>query len=201
MKEEKVILRDYVTDMIGVEKHILEAVGRQLGDKRVRSYGEAFDLLARIEGVLRGHLHALEQHLSTLTLDTESAESMLKKAVTTVAGAAAGIYDRLRMEDAVSRNLRDDYTALNLASISYAMLHTTALGLRNMGTSDLALRHLHDLTPLVVDLSRVIPLVVVEELQKEGKVIDAVVKEEAVLNTQKAWSHGVVEEAAEEVMY
>jgi len=191
MKDTKEILRDYASDMLGVEKQLLEAVERQTRDNRVRSYRDAYELLMKIETVLSGHIITLEQYLSS-TNGGATPESFLKKAATTAMGAVTGLYERVRMEEAISRDLRDNYASLSLAAISYTMLHTTACALNDNKLADLALHHLNELTPLVVSLSRIIPPVLVKELSIEGKAFDPTVSQEAVANTQRAWSHEVI---------
>lgn len=183
------ILRDYVSDMLGVEKHCLEAVKRQTGDERLAAYPEAHDLLTRIEAVLRTHTGSLDQVLSMLDGQTES---VVTKAVTSAIDAVAGIYGKFRPEEPVSRSLGDHYTTLNLAAINYTMLHTTADALHEQGVAELALKNLNELTPLIVELTRVIPGVVTRELSEEGKVIDPSLWREATTRTQKAWSPKVV---------
>lgn len=172
-------LQQYVSDMVALDKHILEAVERQVNDRRTRDYPDLQQLLTRIQSTLRGHLPGLEQLLSTLGGDPTSP---VKKAVAAVAGVAAGTYDKIRT-DTVSKMLRDTYTALSLAAISYTMLHTTGLGVKNPQAADLAVGYLKQVTPLIVEISEVIPLVVVRELEDT----DPAVGPEAVRNTQKAW--------------
>jgi hypothetical protein len=190
--DAKEILGSYVGDMLGAEKHCLESLERQTHDEKFLRYREAHDLLLRIENVLRMHTTALEQCLSQL--DAGGMGASLKKAATTAIGAIAGWYGKMRPEDPVSRSLRDDYTALNHIAISYTMLHTTACGLNESRVADLALQHLHEITPLVVALSRIIPSVVTMELSDEGKVSDPSAWRAALDNTQKAWSSDVVGE-------
>jgi hypothetical protein len=84
--------------------------------------------------------------------------------------------------------VRDTYTALGLASISYHMMYTTALGLQEERLAALALDHLKDLAPHVVDLSKTVCLVVAHELSEENKLIDPAVGQEAVRKTHEAWS-------------
>lgn len=176
-------LQQYVSDMVSLNKHILEAVERQTRDKRTKQYPEAFQVLTRIESTLKGHIPALEHQLSTLGGDPTSP---VKKAVSAVAGVAAGAYDKIRT-DTISKMLRDTYTALSLAAISYTMLHTTGLALKNQATADLSVRYLSQITPLIVEISEVVPLVVANELE-DG---DPAVGREAVRHTQKAWSNKV----------
>src|SRR5215208_3228145 len=175
-------LRPYVADMSAVERHILEAVERQLGDDSTKSFPEALQLLRRVEGALNRHVQALESHLKSF--DGGSLAGTVKETVTGVLGVFAGLYDKVRKEQ-VSRMLRDDYTALNLAAISCTMLHTTALANREQATADLALRHLRDLAPLIMEINEVIPQVVVRELTEEGKAYDASLAQRAARDTQE----------------
>jgi len=190
--DTKKILGDYVSDLLGVEKHCLEAVERQTGDEKFTRYPEAHHLLQKMEGTLRTQTESLDRAFSILGEQQGSiarqAEAYATKAVASAAGAIAGMYGKLRPEDPVSRSLRDCYTTLNLIAISCTMLHTTALALREQGVADLALKNLNELTPIIVELSRVIPEVVTKELSEEGKVIDPSVWREAIESSQRAWS-------------
>jgi hypothetical protein len=178
-------LRPYLADMAAVEKHILEALERQHKDDDIRQFPTAHQWLDRTMGLLRQHVNAIEDHLKGFP--GGGAASTVKEAVTGVLGAIAGIYDKVR-KDTASRALRDDYTALSLATISYTMLHATALGLRQGATAELALRQLKDLTPLLVELSQLLPPIVLKELSFEGYDIDLGLGQNAVRNTQEAWS-------------
>jgi hypothetical protein len=185
------ILNDYVTDMAAVEKHIFEAVERQVKDADTKRYPEALAALTEVRDTLSRHIAALEAY--NATTEGGSLKESLKEALTGALGVAAGLYDRIRDEDQVSRMIRDTYTALGLASISYHMLYTTALGLKEEPLANLALNHLKDLSPLVVSLSKTVCRVVARELNEEDKMIDAAIGEEAVRRTQEAWSGEHVE--------
>lgn len=199
MKEDnREALRPYIADMLAVDKHILEAIERQQKDNDIREFPNALHLIDRIEAVLRRHVQTLETHLEGFP--GGGAAGAVKSAVTGIMGAVAGVYDKVR-KDITSRALRDDYTALSLSTISYTMLHATALGLRQGATAEIALRHLKNLTPLVMELNEVIPTVVAKELSSEGYDIETGVAQQAVRNTQEAWrltsSHG--DRAADQV--
>lgn len=187
--ETKEILQDYVSDMLGVEKHTLESIERQTRDDRVKEYEEAYELLMKIQTTLTMHTIALERYLSSIN---GGPESLLKKAAASAMGAMAGLYSKVRPGDPVARDLRDDYTALSLAAISYTMLHTTGQALNDSRIAELALKHLNELTPLIAGLSRIIPKIVAEELSKQGKLAFPAAGQEAVANTQKAWSREVI---------
>jgi hypothetical protein len=83
--------------------------------------------------------------------------------------------------------LRDDYTALNLATISYTMLHTTSLAFNDQVTAALALRHLKAYTTLVMEINQIIPHVVLADLRDNGAVINESVLQQAITNTQEVW--------------
>ena len=189
--DTKEILRDCVGDMLAAEKHCLESIERQTGDKAFLAYTEAHQLLTRIEVVLRSHTSALEHCLSTID---GGLGPKVKKALSAAAGAISGIYGKNRFEEPVSRSLRDDYTALNLVAISYTMLHTTACVLNEDTAAELALRNLNEITPLIVGLSRVIPEVLAYELSSEDKALEPAKWRQALENTQNAWSHNVIGE-------
>lgn len=183
-------LQQYVSDMLALERHIHDAVRRQRDSEKVKSQNDAHNIISRVEAQLDEHIEHLEQHLESLG---GSATSPVKEAVSAVTGAVAGLYDQVRDEE-VSKMLRDDYTALSLASISYTMLHTTGLALTDQTTADIALEHLKHWTPIVVDISETIPLVVAQELGKEMAGTDSSAGSKAVKNTQVAWSREIAQQ-------
>ncbi len=91
----------------------------------------------------------------------------MKQAVAVVAGVAAGLYDKVRTEEA-SKDLRDDYTALSHAVIAYTMLHTTALALGDAETARLCARHLADNARFVQGIQEAMPDLVIEEYRQDG---------------------------------
>jgi ferritin-like metal-binding protein YciE len=185
MKNPEAVLNTYLTDMHAVEKHILEAVERQLDDDDLKKYPDASRVVTTLQTTLKRHCTAIETKIDAR--DGGDVKQAVKEAIGGALGFVAGLYDRVR-DDEVSRMIRDDYTATSLAAVSYHMLHTTALALKNGEVADMALRHLKDLTPILVDLSKVVCDVVAKELAAENKVFDGTVGPQAVLNTQEAWS-------------
>lgn len=193
-KDNREEIRPYVADMAAVERHILEALERQHKDDTFKDYPNALGMVGRIAGVLKTHIEGLEAHLGTLPGGGVAAA--VKETVTGVLGGLAGVYDKVR-KDKISRALRDDYTALSLAAVSYTMLHSTALGLHQGMTADLALRNLKEITPFLVELSQLIPQVVLKELSFEGYDIDLnSLSPQAVRATQEAWSSENMREGA-----
>ncbi len=176
-------LQRYVSDMLAVDKHILEAVERQASDPRIQQHSEAALVIAQAERAMRMHVARLEDHLKTLGGDPGSP---IKKAVTAALGVGAGLIDRVR-PDTVTTALRDDYTALNLAAVSLTLLHTTGLALNDSITAAIAESQLQELAPVIMRINEVIPQVCVQELVDEAETVDTSVAPEAVRRTQKAW--------------
>jgi len=185
MQDNRDEIRPYVADMAAVEKHILEALERQHSDDTFNDHPQALSLIGRLSGELERHIESLNDHLRTLPGGGVAAT--VKESMTGLLGGLAGLYDKVR-KDKVSRALRDDYTALSLATVSYTMLHSAALGLGQVAVAEIALRNLKDLTPFVMELAEVIPPVVLQELSLEGYSIDVGVSAQATKNTQEAWN-------------
>lgn len=177
-------LQKHVSNMLSLESHILEAIETQAKDDDLQADFEAKQLVLRIKSTLTEHTEHLERHLETLGGHGPNA---VKEAVSTALGLAAGLLDKVRPKT-VSKMLRDDYTALNLAAMGYTMLHTTARALGDDATAIIARKHLEHLTPIIMDLNEVAPKVVVRELRSDDDlVVDMTVVDSAIRDTQEAW--------------
>ena len=182
------LITKHIADISALEKHILEAVRRQRESEAVKSDVSVNRIVMDIERVLTSHIAALDGLAAAY--DGEG-EAGIKKAIVAAAGVVAGLYDRLR-ESEITRNLRDDYTALSLAAMGYTAMHAFGLSLGESGVADLAGRHLSDITPLLIELSKLIPVTTITDLAKEHPDLnfDTSKISEAVENTQRAWSRG-----------
>lgn len=177
-------LQQHVSDMLALDRHIMSAVDRQLMDTDASSYANVRDLLEATRDMMQRHIDRLEQELDVLG---GSAASPIKSAVSSAAGSAMALLDRVKHAH-VSRMIRDNYTALSLASVSYSMLHTTALALNSQRIADLAQQCLMEVTPLIVRYSEQIPVVVVNEMARDALPVDVTISQVAVDNTQRAWA-------------
>ncbi len=180
------LITKHIADISALEKHILEAVQRQRESEAVKSNVDVNRVVMDVERVLTSHIASLDTLAASY--DGEG-EAGFKKALLAAAGMAAGLYDRLR-ESELTRDLRDDYTALSLATMGYTAMHAFALGITEPRLADLAGRHLADLTPLLIELSKLIPVTTITDLAKEHPDlgVDTSKISEAVENTQRAWS-------------
>jgi ferritin-like metal-binding protein YciE len=155
-------IADYVSDMAALESHIEEALDRQLIEFK--------DDPAALAAVRAFH-DMVKQHRDTLkTMEEETGKTIgtsIKEAGAALIGKAAGIINFVRTEG-ISKGLRDDYAAFNLAAISYSMLHTTATALGDSRVASLAERHLRDHADAIMRINDVMPGVVTRELEKDG---------------------------------
>lgn len=165
--EQTETLRMYVNDMLAVEKDIFHAVSGQVADKNIKSP----DVAAFIQQM------ATKSGQRIKILETLSARhegkigAIVKEAVATATGTLAGIYDKVRKHP-VSRMLRDDYVALSLASVAYGMLYTTALAFDDDAIADAALENLNEINPQIMEVTKLIPAVVVSELSESSPVTE-----------------------------
>ncbi len=175
-------LHDDVSDMLALERRMRESIAAQT--KMDAASPEAQRIIARLEIMTDVHIEVLEKQLAQLG---GSSGSAAKSMISAFLGAGAAALGTLRSQK-LSQALRDDYAALSLASISYTMLYTVALGYGDGSTAALARSHLSDTASIVTELSRVMPSVVLQELLDEGHSIPPNVKRTALLNTHDAWS-------------
>lgn len=181
-RDKNETLNSYITDMLALEDHIEKAVNSQLTD--LKEYPEVQTELGRIHRKIEHHLSDLRS-LSDRRKAGGVVESV-KRAGAVAAGLAAGLIDRVRGEG-LPKNLRDDFTAFNLANISYVMLHTTALALDDQEVAELAHQHYRDYTEAVMRLNNLVPASVVRYLQEEGLSARADVVEQVNRNVEEAW--------------
>lgn len=186
------VLSKYISDMLGVVRHVHEAIERQLHDNDAAKFPEAQAIFAE----LTTELNTQRNHLDGLAAEVDADfRATGKEIVTAATGYITGLYDRLRNHP-ISKDLRDDYVALTLCCVAYEMLHTTGLALRHSHTADLALRHLQQLTPYVTRVGQIIPSVVVRELAEKGVSVDQSMANVAAENNRKAWRLASQEEPA-----
>ena len=162
---ERHSIQTYVSDMLALERHIAQPLQRQLAMDDTSQYAGALGAITTIGRLNDAHVTALEQCLEQVGGHEASA---IKSAWASLLGVGAAAIDSVR-KTKVSKNLRDDYTALNLAAISYTMLHATAVGLGDTTTADLAKRHLADYARCIMQIVQIIPDVVLQELQGDGE--------------------------------
>ena len=174
----------YVGDMLALERHIAAPIDAQLDSPDHNAYPEAMRIVAQIKSVTENHIAALDAQLKTLGGDPVGG---VKSAWASLLGGGAAALNTVR-KTKVSKSLRDDYTALGLAAISYTMLHATSLGLGDQTTAALAKRHLDDIAPLIIDISKSIGVVVLQELREDGENVSMTAAQYSEAMTSESWT-------------
>ena len=160
-------INSYLTDMLALEQHIEVAIGAQVKDLK----DEPQVLVMALEAIhvtVQHHIESLKEIISAR--DAGAANSLaeaVKRAASVLAGAGAAAVDLVRNEK-LPKDLRDDYTAFSLATVSYVMLLSSAMSLNDQPVSELAERHLKHYTKVVMKLNNIIPSAVIAELREEG---------------------------------
>ncbi|MEO6445471.1 MAG: hypothetical protein ABIZ91_17490 [Gemmatimonadaceae bacterium] len=177
-------IASYVTDMVALEHHLEKALAGQISD---------LDEDQQTASALRTIHATCEQHISVLESLADRREElgqgfaeMVKKAASSVLGAGAAAVDFVRTEK-LPKNLRDDYTAVSLASIGYVMLHTTALSLGDDEVAEIAHKHLQNHAKSVMTLHNIIPGAVIAFLQEEGYTASRDVLSTVARNLASVW--------------
>jgi hypothetical protein len=153
----------YVEDLHSLVQHGLQPLGHQIPESTQRQHASAAGLIQDIKHTLEQHELALRQRLQALGT---SPTTGVQDAAASLAGGVAGLYNQVRTE-AVSKSVRDDYTFLSHCSVSWLMLMTTARSLGDHDTEELAESGYRDTARLIIQVDRLMPELVVEELRQD----------------------------------
>ena len=154
----------YVEDMHSLVTHGLKPLGWQIDESQMQRHPEALQAVRGFRATLEGHLGALDRRMHELGTSPTTA---VQDAASAVAGVVAGLYNQVRTE-AASKSVRDDYTFISHCAVAYLMLHTTAAGLGDDETARLADRGYRDCARMIMEIDRLMPTLVVQELQQDG---------------------------------
>ncbi len=182
--DDRHAIATYVSDMLALERHIRGPLDRQVNDDETAQFSAAAGIMTKIRMLTDTHEQALDTRLKAL--GGHAASGLKSSWSQMLGGAAAAISGSRKMK--ISKSLRDDYTALALASISYTMLHATALGLGDEPTAAIAKTALDDYAPIVVEIGKSMPGIVLQELANDGENVRVSAAQVAERNTSAAWS-------------
>lgn len=157
------LITKYLGDMHALESHGLEAVERQIENLSDADHPNALAAARQFKSTLESHIAAIDARLRALG---GSPTGPLKEAAAAVAGVAAGLYNKVRSEEA-SKSLRDDYTFFSHAGIAYLMLYTTARAFGDDETAGLAERGYRDAADMAMRLDKLVPGLVLDELRQD----------------------------------
>ncbi len=183
-KDTNEILRLYSSDLLELQRHIVDVVKDQTDQEEVRRYPEVQQLVIKIQDTVGRHFNELEQGLESLGGEKSS---LLKQAMGRVAETAMGMATKAEGSEKCSKVLRNDYLALDAASLGSLMLYTTAAAFNNDRIGEMSERHFHELTSLAVEIREMIPEIVVREFADQGYSVNNRVTEEVNRKIQQAW--------------
>jgi hypothetical protein len=183
-KDSNEILRLYSSDLLELLRHIVDVVKDQTDQEEVRRYPEVQQLVIRIQDTVGRHFNELEQGLESLGGEKSS---LLKQAMGRVAETAMGMATKAEASEKCSKVLRNDYLALDAASLGSLMLYTTAAAFNNDRIGEISERHFHELASLAVEIREMIPEIVVREFADQGYSVNNRVTEEVNRKIQQAW--------------
>jgi ferritin-like metal-binding protein YciE len=163
-KDATALITKYLADMHALASHGLQAVSRQASQLQDAQHPDALRAVHGFQATLERHVAALDQRLHALG---GSADRPVQDAVAAMAGVVAGIYNAVRSEEA-SKSIRDDYTFFSHSAMAYLLLHTTSEALGDQASAALAETGYRDMARLVMEIDRLMPGLVIAELQQDG---------------------------------
>ncbi len=178
-------ITSYVTDMLALERHIEKALSGQIKD--LDDSPDVVRELKIVHSTCERHIAALEVVAEQRGDTGDGIVGSVKKVASAVLGVGAAAVDFVRSEK-LPKDLRDDYTALSLASIGYVMLHTTALCLNDEPVAALAHSHLQAHAKSVMTIHNIIPGAVMSFLREEGHLVQDRMSE-IQRNIQGVWQN------------
>jgi ferritin-like metal-binding protein YciE len=160
-------LQTYVSDLLALEQHIGKPLDVQIQSEDTARYPEAQALVTAIRAQNAANVQSLQMCLNALGGHPASS---IKSAWSSLLGEAAAAIGASR-KTKVTKWLRDDYTALNLAAISYTLLYATAVGLGEPQTAAVAHVGLSGYARSIMQINDVIPDIVLAELLDDGAIV------------------------------
>ncbi|MCA1646084.1 MAG: hypothetical protein LC797_11670 [Chloroflexi bacterium] len=153
----------YVEDIHSLVTHGLQPFSQQLKESAIGDHPGARQAIEGLQLTLQRHESALDQRMQALG---SSPTAVVQDTAATVAGVAAGLYNKVRTE-AVSKSLRDDYAFISLCNVSWLMLLTTARALGDHETEELAEGGYRDTARMAMEIDHLMPSLVFQELQQD----------------------------------
>jgi ferritin-like metal-binding protein YciE len=178
-------LRNQVNDVMAIERDIVNAIRLQQADDRVHEYPELGEILTQIEKESEDRQELFRSWIGNEGMHLVTS---VKEGISAVTGVVGGLYTKLR-EYPVSRMVRDDIIALDIACVSYGMLHTLGLAIGNDESATLAERSLKECPPFVIRLTDLLPEILVEELSRQAPLVNPAAAQVAYAKIRDAWNH------------
>lgn len=170
-------------DLRALREAVAAASDLHAREASISAHERSAALLARIRDTLRRQNTQCDTLRGTLKL-TPGLD--LKAVDASSSPLLADFLLRLRQPER-SLILRDLSTLLNVAAGELTILHSSALALKEADAARLALDHLSEITPFVMEISLLLPGAAVADLASRCVVSDPLAAEQAQANVQEAW--------------
>ncbi|MBM3924595.1 MAG: hypothetical protein FJ320_01195 [SAR202 cluster bacterium] len=187
MRERNDIIRQYCSDLLSLDRQILDMLKNHSSQQEVLQYPEAHQLVGKAQQAVGRVFMELEQNLTAQGGDTMSP---LKVAMNRVTGMMVGMAGKAEGSEKCSKVLRNTYASLDAASLGAMMLHTTALAFNLPSTAEVASKHFRELAPIANEARDMIPGIVVKEFVDQGYQVDTGAAEEVKKEMQQVWVSG-----------
>ncbi|HIB66876.1 MAG TPA: hypothetical protein EYO33_17615 [Phycisphaerales bacterium] len=176
----------HLTDLNALIHHFEEVVEKQLDYSRRNGSVEGIELTTKVHSLLSRHKELIRRFAESRS---SSLKVSSKETFSKFLGAVAGLYDKGRSYPE-SRAMRDNYTALSLLSASLTLLKTYGLQIGDTAVSKMAYDMLSEVCPLIIEISRTLPVIVCRETAKEEEVAyDQAVVDRVTNAVARCWSH------------
>ncbi|MDB4937784.1 MAG: hypothetical protein JWP87_4756 [Labilithrix sp.] len=178
------ILTTYVGDVHALVVHGLNTIQRQVENLKNVSHQDAKTALAAFQGILNRQKSELEQRIQTLGGNTTRS---VKDVVSAVAGVAAGVVNAVRPSE-TAKSIREDHNFFSHLGVAWLMLHTTATSLGDTNTASIAERGYADTARMIMQIDRILPKIVIEELREDRSLQPTDVEQQTRSMLKNAWN-------------
>ena len=179
------ILGGYASDLLELQRHIMDMLKDQAEEEYVARYPAAQQLVTRAQDTVLRHINDLEGALESLD---EDGSSWLKKAMGATAKSVMGMVAGDSGSEECSKVLRNIYVAGDAAALGSLMLYTTAAGFKTPRIEEMSARHFDELAILARETWELIPEIVINEFADEGYAVDRSVIDEVNQRVQQTWA-------------
>jgi hypothetical protein len=178
------ILGNYSSDILELQRHIMNMLKDQAEEEHVARYPAAQQLVTRAQDTVQRQINELEGALEGL--DGEGT-SWLKKAMGSTASSVMGMVAGDSDGEQCSKVLRNIYVATDAAALGNLMLYTTAAGFNDTRIEEMSGRHFDELAMLSREARELIPETVISEFADEGYTVDRSVVGRINQRVQQTW--------------
>ncbi len=172
-----------LADVHALVNYGLKAISEQIAHLQESNYPEVIHELRQIRTRLENHEVVL---LNRQRILGRGAGAPIKDAFSALAGVAAGIIAGMRSDEAL-RCVRDDSTFINHLAVSYLILDTTAAAVSDTETQSIAESGYRDTARTLIEIDRLLPSLVLEELRRDGVKVLADVSAQVRRSVKDAW--------------